>query len=177
MATANKTKGQKEELITALYCRLSVDDDNKDMESNSITNQKQILQDFARREGYRNTQFFVDDGVSGTTFQREGFQQMQKMVEDGLIGTIIVKDLSRFGREQVEMGRLTQIVYPSLGVTFISIQENVNTAAKTGLEMMPFYNICNEWYAEQTSKKIRAVWKSKAEHGKRVSSTVPYGYK
>lgn len=96
----------KEELITALYCRLSVDDDNKDMESNSITNQKQILQDFARREGYRNTQFFVDDGVSGTTFQREGFQQMQKMVEDGLIGTIIVKDLSHFGREQVEMGRL-----------------------------------------------------------------------
>ena len=130
MATANKTKGQKEELITALYCRLSVDDDNKDMESNSITNQKQILQDFARREGYRNTQFFVDDGVSGTTFQREGFQQMQKMVEDGLIGTIIVKDLSRFGREQVEMGRLTQIVYPSLGVTFISIQENaVDVAA------------------------------------------------
>ena len=177
MATANKTKGQNEELITALYCRLSVDDDNKDMESNSITNQKQILQDFARREGYRNTQFFVDDGVSGTTFQREGFQQMQKMVEDGLIGTIIVKDLSRFGREQVEMGRLTQIVYPSLGVTFISIQENVNTAAKTGLEMMPFYNIFNEWYAEQTSKKIRAVWKSKAEHGKRVSSAVPYGYK
>lgn len=177
MATANKNKGQKEELITALYCRLSVDDDNKDMESNSITNQKQILQDFARREGYRNTQFFVDDGVSGTTFQREGFQQMQKMVEGGLIGTIIVKDLSRFGREQVEMGRLTQIVYPSLGVTFISIQENVNTAAKTGLEMMPFYNIFNEWYAEQTSKKIRAVWKSKAEHGKRVSSTVPYGYK
>ena len=177
MATANKNKGQNEELITALYCRLSVDDDNKDMESNSITNQKQILSDFAHREGYRNTQFFVDDGVSGTTFQREGFQQMQKMVEDGLIGTIIVKDLSRFGREQVEMGRLTQIVYPSLGVTFISIQENVNTAAKTGLEMMPFYNIFNEWYAEQTSKKIRAVWKSKAEHGKRVSSTVPYGYK
>ena len=177
MATANKIKGQKEELITALYCRLSVDDDNKDMESNSITNQKQILQDYARREGYRNTQFFVDDGVSGTTFQWEGFQQMQKMVEDGLIGTIIVKDLSRFGREQVEMGRLTQIVYPSLGVTFISIQENVNTAAKTGLEMMPFYNIFNEWYAEQTSKKIRAVWKSKAEHGKRASSAVPYGYR
>ena len=143
MATANKNKGQNEERITALYCRLSVDDDNKDMESNSITNQKQILSDFAHREGYRNTQFFVDDGVSGTTFQRDGFQRMQKMVEDGEIGTIIVKDLSRFGREQVEMGRLTQIVYPSLGVTFISIQENVNTTAKTGLEMMPFYNIFN----------------------------------
>lgn len=105
MATANKTKGQKEELITALYCRLSVDDDNKDMESNSITNQKQILQDFARREGYRNTQFFVDDGVSGTTFQREGFQQMQKMVEDGLIGTIIVKDFIWNGSMLRQCGR------------------------------------------------------------------------
>ena len=177
MATANKNKGQTEEKITALYCRLSVDDDKGDIESNSITNQKKILSDFARREGYRNTMYFVDDGISGTTFQREGFQKMQKMVEDGQIGTIIVKDLSRFGREQVEMGRLTQIVYPSLGVTFISIQENVNTATKTGLEMMPFYNIFNEWYAEQTSKKIRAVWKSKAEHGKRISPTVPYGYK
>ena len=89
-----------------------MDDDNKDMESNSITNQTQILQDFARREGYRNTQFFVDDGVSGTAFQREGFQQMQKMIEDGLIGTIIVKDLSHFGREQVEMGRLIKLRYP-----------------------------------------------------------------
>ena len=177
MTTASKNKGQTEEKITALYCRLSVDDDKGDMESNSITNQKQILSDFARREGYRNTMYFVDDGISGTTFQREGFQKMQKMVGDGQVGTIIVKDLSRFGREQVEMGRLTQIVYPSLGVTFISIQENVNTATKTGLEMMPFYNIFNEWYAEQTSKKIRAVWKSKAEHGKRISPTVPYGYK
>ena len=177
MTTASKNKGQTEEKITALYCRLSVDDDKGDIESNSITKQKQILSDFARREGYRNTMYFVDDGISGTTFQREGFQKMQKMVEDGQVGTIIVKDLSRFGREQVEMGRLTQIVYPSLGVTFISIQENVNTATKTGLEMMPFYNIFNEWYAEQTSKKIRAVWKSKAEHGKRISPTVPYGYK
>lgn len=177
MTTASKNKGQTEEKITALYCRLSVDDDKGDMESNSITNQKQILSDFARREGYRNTMYFVDDGISGTTFQREGFQKMQKMVEDGQVGTIIVKDLSHFGREQVEMGRLTQIVHPSPGVTFISIQENVNTATKTGLEMMPFYNIFNEWYAEQTSKKIRAVWKSKAEHGKRISPTVPYGYK
>ena len=177
MATANKTKGQKEELITALYCRLSVDDDNKDMESNSITNQKQILSDFARREGYRNTMYFVDDGISGTTFQREGFQKMQNMVENGLIGTIIVKDLSRFGREQVEMGRLTQIVYPSLGVTFISIQENVNTATKTGLEMMPFYNIFNEWYAEQTSKKIRAVKRSKGMAGEHIGSHPPYGYR
>lgn len=88
----------------------------------------------------------------------------------------IVKDLSRFGREQVEAGRLTQIVYPSLGITFISIQENVNSTTGEGMEMLPFYNIFNEWYAAQTSKKIRAVWQSKADNGKRVSPTVPYGY-
>lgn len=98
--TAKKKNIEQEAQITALYCRLSVDDDRAE-ESNSITNQKLILADYARRNGYKNTQFFVDDGVSGTTFQRDGFQQMQKMVEDGLIGTIIVKDLSRFGCEQI----------------------------------------------------------------------------
>ena len=173
--TTAKNKGQKDEPITALYCRLSVDDDNSD-ESNSITNQKQILSDYARKNGYRNTMFFVDDGISGTSFERSDFQRMQQMVEAGQVGTIIVKDLSRFGREQVEAGRLTQIVYPSLGVTFISIQENVNSTTGQGMEMLPFYNIFNEWYAKQTSEKIRAVWKSKAEHGKRVSSSVPFGY-
>ena len=101
---------------------------------------------------------------------------MQAMAENGEIGTIIVKDLSRFGRETIEMGRLTQVVYPSLGITFIAIQENVNTSTGTGLEMMPFYNIFNEWYAEQTSKKIKAVWKSKADNGERVASAIPFGY-
>lgn len=177
MTTASKTNGQTEEKITALYCRLSVDDDNKDEESNSITNQKQILSDFAKKEGYANTMFFVDDGVSGTTFQRPSFQRMEKMAENGEIGTIIVKDLSRFGREQVEMGRLTQVVYPSLGIRFIAIQERVDTLTGDGVEMMPFHNIFNEWYAAQTSKKIRAVWQTKAEHGERVSSAIPYGYK
>lgn len=136
MATA-KTNGQTEKKITALYCRLSVDDDNKDEESNSITNQKQILQDFARKEGYTNTMFFVDDGVSGTTFQRPNFMRMERMAENGEIVTIIVKDLSRFGREQVEMGRLTQVVYPSLGIRFIAIQERVDTMTGEGVEMMP----------------------------------------
>ena len=102
MATA-KLNGQTEEKITALYCRLSVDDDNKDEESNSITNQKQILSDYAKKNGYANTMFFVDDGISGTTFQRPNFMRMERMAENGEIGTIIVKDLSRFGREQVEM--------------------------------------------------------------------------
>ena len=176
MTTANNINGQTEEKITALYCRLSVDDEKKDAESNSITNQKQILLDYCQKQGFTNTMFFVDDGISGTSFERGGFQQMQKMVEEGKICRVIVKDLSRFGREMVEAGRLTQIVYPSLGVTFISLHENVNSTTGEGMEMLPFYNIFNEWYAAQTSKKIRAVWQSKAENGKRVSPTVPFVY-
>ena len=174
---ANK-QGQNNDKITALYCRLSVEDlkDSGDSLPNSIVNQKQILTDFAKQRGYTNTMFFIDDGISGTSFEREGFKRMQRMAEEGKIGTIIVKDLSRFGREQVEAGRLTQIVYPSLGITFISIQENVNSSTGEGVEMMPFYHIFNEWYAAQTSKKIRAVLRSMAEHGKRVSPIVPYGY-
>ena len=113
MTTQNKSNGQEKEKITALYCRLSVDDGKKDMESNSITNQKQILLDYAKKHGYLHPVFFVDDGISGTTFQRPDFQRMQRMAENGEVGTIIVKDVSRFGREQVEMGRLTQVVYPS----------------------------------------------------------------
>ena len=191
MTTVNKNKVQNdkniEELITALYCRLSVEDikdedgkkkkKDKEDESNSISNQKQILLDYCKKHGYTNTMFFVDDGISGTSFDRNDFNRMQRMVEEGKICRIIVKDLSRFGREQVEAGRLTQIVYPSLGVTFISIQENINSSTGEGMEMLPFYNIFNEWYAAQTSKKIRAVWQSKADNGKRVSPVVPYGYK
>ena len=191
MTTVNKIKVQNdkniEELITALYCRLSVEDikdedgkkkkKEKEDESNSISNQKQILLDYCKKHGYTNTMFFVDDGISGTSFDRNDFNRMQRMVEEGKICRIIVKDLSRFGREQVEAGRLTQIVYPSLGVTFISIQENINSSTGEGMEMLPFYNIFNEWYAAQTSKKIRAVWQSKADNGKRISPVVPYGYK
>ena len=186
MTTANNIKGQNinNDLITALYCRLSVEDIKDDKnnkrrnidESNSISNQKQILLDYAKKHGYTNTMFFVDDGISGTSFDRSDFNRMQRMVEEGKIATIIVKDLSRFGREHIEGGRLAEIVYPTLGVTFISIHENVNTSTGEGMEMMPFYNIFNEWYAAQTSKKIRAVWQSKADNGKRISSTVPYGY-
>lgn len=183
MTTANYKKGQEinNELITALYCRLSVDDlkaekIGKKDESNSISNQKQILSDYARKNGYKNTMFFVDDGISGTSFDRSDFNRMHKMVEEGKIGTIIVKDLSRFGREHVEGDRLAEIIYPTLGVTFISIHENINSSTGEGMEMLPFYNIFNEWYAAQTSKKIRAVWQSKADNGKRVSSAVPFGY-
>ena len=167
---------QAENKITALYCRLS-QDDGREGESNSISNQKEILAQFARANGFHNTMFFVDDGISGTTFDRPDFQRMQRMIENGEIGTVIVKDLSRFGRNYLDVGEYLEIKYPTLGVRFIAIQENVDTLKNTGTEMMPFNNIFNEWYAAQTSKKIRAVWKSKAEKGERISQTVPHGYK
>lgn len=175
MATANNTKGQKKEKITALYCRLS-QDDGREGESNSISNQKEILLAYAKRNGFLHPEFFVDDGISGTTFERPDFQRMQRMVENGEVATIIVKDLSRFGRNYLDVGNYLEIKYPTLGVRFIAIQENVDTFQETGTEMMPFNNIFNEWYAAQTSKKIRAVNQMKAANGKRVSSAVPYGY-
>lgn len=172
---ASKQNQGQEEKITALYGRLS-DDDGVDMESNSISNQRTILQYYAKKNGYLHPVFFYDDGVSGTTFERPGFKEMEAMIEAGKVSTIIVKDLSRFGRNYLEVGRYLEIVYPTLGVKFIAIQENVDTLAGTGTEMMPFHNIFNEWYASQTSKKIRAVWAMKAANGKRIGSTVPYGY-
>ena len=166
---------QAENKITALYCRLS-QDDGREGESNSISNQKEILAQYARANGFHNTMFFVDDGISGTTFDRPDFQRMQRMIENGEIGVVIVKDLSRLGRNYLDVGEYLEIKYPTLGVRFIAIQENVDTLKNTGTEMMPFNNIFNEWYAAQTSKKIRAVWKSKADKGERIAAAIPYGY-
>jgi DNA invertase Pin-like site-specific DNA recombinase len=145
----------------------------------SLTNliSKKILTDYAAKNGFQNILIFADDGYTGTDFNRPNFQRMQKMVENGEVGTVIVKDLSRFGREHVLCGYYTQIMYPSLGVNFIAIQENVDTEKGIGTDMMPIHNVFNEWYAAQTSKKIRAVWKSKADRGERISATVPYDYR
>ncbi len=169
-------QAEKKEKITALYCRLS-QDDGREGESNSISNQKEILLQYAKQHGFLHPEFFIDDGVSGTTFARPDFQRMQRMAENGEIATIIVKDLSRFGRNYLEVGKYLEITYPTLGIRFIAIQENVDTMNNTGTEMMPFNNIFNEWYAAQTSKKIRAVQKAKADNGERVSASIPYGYK
>ncbi len=169
-------QAEKKEKLTALYCRLS-QDDGREGESNSISNQKEILIQYAKQHGFLHPEFFIDDGVSGTTFMRPDFQRMQKMAENGEIATIIVKDLSRFGRNYLEVGKYLEITYPTLGIRFIAIQENVDTMNNTGTEMMPFNNIFNEWYAAQTSKKIRAVQKAKADKGERVSASIPYGYK
>ena len=150
MATANYIKGQNETKITALYCRLS-QDDGREGESNSISNQKEILLAYAQRNNFPNPQFFTDDGFSGTTFDRPSFIQMENLVEQGVVDTIIVKDLSRFGRNYLDVGNYLEIKYPTLGVRFIAIQENVDTLKETGTEMMPFNNIFNEWYAAQTN--------------------------
>ena len=173
---AKKKKGDPQEKITALYCRLS-QDDGLEGDSNSIQNQKTILMDYAKSRGYLHPMYFVDDGISGTTFQRPAFQRMEAMIENGEIGTVIVKDLSRFGRNHIETGRYLEMVYPSLSVKFIAIQENIDTMEGTGTEMMPFHNIFNEWYASQTSKKVRAVWAMKAANGQRTNFNVPFGYK
>ena len=170
-----KKQTESIEKITALYCRLS-QDDGIDGESNSISNQKEILMQYARQHKLPNPRFFVDDGISGTTFERIGFKEMQALAEAGQVATIVVKDLSRFGRNYLEVGKYLEITYPTLGIRFIAIQENVDTSQSGGTEMMPFHNIFNEWYAAQTSKKVRAVWKSKSDKGERVSPSVPYGY-
>lgn len=168
-------KTENKDKITALYCRLS-QDDGIDMESNSISNQRKILQEYADTNGITNTMLFADDGYTGTDFNRPDFQRMEAMIERGEIGTVIVKDLSRFARNYIEAGNYLEVKYPSLGVQFIAIKENVDTFKGTGMEMMPFYNIFNEWHSAETSKKIHEVWKVKAAEGKRVSSAVPYGY-
>lgn len=161
--------------ITALYCRLSVDDGLQG-ESNSITNQKAILRDFAERNAMRDYRFFVDDGVSGTTFERSGFREMERLVELGEVKTVIVKDLSRFGRNYIDAGMYIELLYPRLGVRFIALQENVDTGRGTGVEMMPINNVFNEWYAAQTSKKVRAVWQLKGRSGGHVCAKPPFGY-
>ena len=160
--------------ITALYCRLS-QDDMLDGESNSITNQKAILKKYADDNGFRNTVCYVDDGVSGTTFERDGFKAMMADIEAGKVGTVITKDLSRLGRDYLKTGEYIEIIFPDHDVRYIAINDNVDSA-KSENELMAFKNIFNDWYARDCSKKIRAVFKAKGQSGKHLSSPI-YGYK
>ena len=161
--------------ITALYERLSRDDELQG-ESNSIKNQKNYIEEYAKKNGYTNIRHYSDDGVSGTTFEREGFQKMLSDIEAGLVSTVIVKDLSRFGRDYLQVGFYTEILFPQKGVHFIAINNSIDSNNADGNEFMPILNIMNEWYAKDTSKKIRSIFKSKMEEGKRVSPSIPYGY-
>ena len=165
----------KNDLITALYCRLSRDDELQG-DSNSIKNQKAILQKYAADNGFRNTQVFVDDGYSGTTFDRPDWQRLSGMIDEGLIGTLIVKDMSRLGRDYLQVGMLTEMVFPNNDVRFIAINNGVDSINGTENDMTPFINLFNEFYAKDTSRKIRAVFKAKGNAGKPLCTNPPYGY-
>jgi len=165
----------KENRITALYCRLS-QDDGREGESNSIVNQKALINEYARKNHFKNLRFFVDDGYSGTTFDRPAFREMEKMIENGEIGTIIVKDMSRLGRNYLQVGMYTDIVFPENDVRFIAINDNVDSAVQTEFDMTPIRNFCNELYARDTAKKIKSTFKMKGESGKHLTTNLPFGY-
>ena len=165
----------KNDLITALYCRLSRDDELQG-DSNSIKNQKAILQKYAADNGFGNIQFFVDDGYSGTTFDRPDWQRLSGMIDEGQIGTLIVKDMSRLGRDYLQVGMLTEMVFPNNDVRFIAVNNGVDSVNGTENDMTPFINLFNEFYAKDTSRKIRAVFKAKGNAGKPLCTNPPYGY-
>ena len=165
----------KNDKITALYCRLSRDDELQG-DSNSILNQKAILQKFADDNGLGNTMFFVDDGYSGTNFDRPDWQRLISLAEDGKIGTVIVKDMSRLGRDYLKVGYYTEVFFPGVDIRFIAINNGVDSANQQDSDFTPFLNIINEWYAKDTSKKIRAVFKAKGQSGKPLCTNPPYGY-
>ena len=165
----------KDNRITALYERLSRDDEMQG-ESNSITNQKKYLEDYAVQHGFGNIQHFSDDGYSGTSLNRPAFNSLLTEIEAGRVGTVIVKDMSRFGRNYLQVGFYTEMMFPKKNVRFIAVNNGVDSANPADNDFTPFLNIMNEWYAKDTSKKIKAVFKAKMRDGKRVSGAVPYGY-
>lgn len=164
----------QQSLITALYPRLSRDDELQG-ESNSISNQKRILSAYAKENGYSNTKFYSDDGWSGTNFQRPGFQEMLADIEAGKVGTVIVKDLSRLGRNYLQVGMYTEMLFPQKGVRFIAINDGVDSANGEN-DFTALRNLFNEWMVRDTSKKIKAVFKAKGMSGKPLTSQAPYGY-
>ena len=161
-------------LITALYPRLSHEDELQG-ESNSISNQKRILETYAKQNGFSNLRWYTDDGYSGANFQRPGFQAMLADIEAGKVGTVIVKDMSRLGRNYLQVGMYTEMVFPQKGVRFIAINDGVDSAQGDN-DFAPLRNIFNEWLVRDTSKKIRAVKRSKGMSGKPITSKPVYGY-
>ena len=169
----NRTAGDNR--ITALYERLSRDDDLAG-DSNSIVNQKKMLEDYAKNNGYTNTVHFTDDGFSGGSFERPGWKQMLSRIENGDIGTVIVKDMSRVGRDYLQVGFYTEVFFREKGVRFIAVSNGVDSDNNTSSEFAPFLNIMNEWYLRDCSRKITAVLRAKGKEGKPITSNPPYGY-
>ena len=160
--------------ITALYCRLSRDDEQDGL-SGSIKNQQTILEKYAQENGFRNTRVFIDDGWSGTNFARPAFTEIMELAEKGLIGTLIVKDHSRLGRNRLIVGQLLEEGFDSLGIRYIAIMDNIDTA-KGISDLVPMQDLFNEWHAKNTSQKVRNVFKSKGMSGAPLTTNPPYGY-
>ena len=160
--------------ITALYPRLSHEDELQG-ESNSISNQKRILETYAKQNGFSNLRWYTDDGYSGANFQRPGFQAMLADIEAGKVGTVIVKDMSRLGRNYLQVGMYTEMIFPQKGVRFIAINDGVDSAQGEN-DFAPLRNIFNEWLVRDTSKKIKAIKRSKGMSGKPITSKPVYGY-
>jgi site-specific DNA recombinase len=163
-----------QQLITALYPRLSHEDELQG-ESNSISNQKRILETYAKQNGFSNLRWYTDDGYSGANFQRPGFQAMLADIEAGKVGTVIVKDMSRLGRNYLQVGMYTEMIFPQKNVRFIAINDGVDSAQGEN-DFAPLRNIFNEWLVRDTSKKIKAVKRSKGMSGKPITSKPVYGY-
>ena len=163
-----------QQLITALYPRLSHEDELQG-ESNSISNQKRMLETYAKQNGFSNLRWYTDDGYSGANFQRPGFQAMLADIEAGKVGTVIVKDMSRLGRNYLQVGMYTEMIFPQKGVRFIAINDGVDSAQGEN-DFAPLRNIFNEWLVRDTSKKIKAVKRSKGMSGKPITSKPVYGY-
>ena len=160
--------------ITALYCRLSRDDEQDGL-SGSIKNQQAILEKYAQENDFQNTRVFIDDGWSGTNFARPAFTEIMELAEKGLIGTLIVKDHSRLGRNRLIVGQLLEEGFDSLGVRYIAIMDNIDTA-KCISDLVPMQDLFNEWHAKNTSQKVRNVFKSKGMSGAPLTTNPPFGY-
>ena len=171
----NRQYNNQGEKWTALYVRLSRDDENEG-DSNSIQHQIEILTKYCKDHAISRYQIYKDDGFSGTNFKRPGFLDMIGDIEAGLVNMVIVKDMSRFGRNYLEVGLYTEIRFPEMGVRFIAVNDGVDSDDQMGNDFTPFRNIINEWYAKDTSKKIRAVFRNKGMSGQRLAVNAPYGY-
>ena len=167
-------KLKQREKITALYCRLSRDDELSG-DSMSIQTQKTILERYAKEHGLVNCEFFADDGYSGTNFDRPDFQRMLALIEDDKVAAVCVKDLSRLGRNYLQTGLYTEVIFPEHNVRFIAVNDNVDSESGDN-EFAPFRNIMNEWYSKDCSKKVRSAYRAKAIKGDFTGPVAPYGY-
>ena len=172
---SNRKIKHLEQQYTALYCRLSSDDDLEG-DSNSIKNQKLLLSDYAKENKFRNIRFYIDDGYSGSNFERPAFKRLLNDIENGEISTVIVKDMSRFGRDHILVGYYTKYYFPDADVRFIAIHDQMDTETNPDDDIIPFKNILNEMYAKDCSRKIKAVMKAKGNSGKHLTTVPPLGY-